>query len=228
MTERGGPQPIPRPDRAVPGRPAPWAHVDDPAVGIDQIEARLARRGRGRAVGQPPESDGKRSAVLVPLYEHGSETWVILTRRSSAMRAHTGEVAFPGGRIDPTDADEWAAALREAHEEVALDPDLPTRIGELDSFVTGGSSSFVTPLVGRLPHRPRLTPNEAEVDEILHVSLAELMLPEVYREEIWTTGHRTRPISFFELHGDTVWGATAAMLRQLLAIAVGADEGLLR
>jgi hypothetical protein len=69
--------------------------------------------------------------------------------------------------------------------------------------------------------RPSLTPNPAEVDLVLHVPLAELLLDEVYREERWMWGGVERPIFFFELVGDTVWGATAAMLRQLLALTLG-------
>ena len=79
-----------------------------------------------------------------------------------------------------------------------------------------------------LPERPDLWPSEAEVERILHVPLTELLLPEVWREEIWTRAGFTRPITFFELHGDTVWGATGAMLRQLLAIVTGTDDTIVR
>ena len=141
------------------------------------------------------------------LYEENEEAWVVLTRRSPRMRSHTHEVSFPGGRIDPGDDDEWAAAVREAQEEVALDPALPRRIGELDSFVTGGSESFVTPVVAALPARPHLVANEAEVEHILHVPLRELLRPEVFREELWTRPGRAQfAVTFFELVGDTVWG----------------------
>jgi 8-oxo-dGTP pyrophosphatase MutT (NUDIX family) len=144
------------------------------------------------------------------------------------MRSHRHEVAFPGGRLDPTDPSEWHAAVREAEEEVALDPALPRRIGELDSFITGGSLTFVTPFVGALPERPTLSPAEAEVEHILYVPLRELLLPEVYREEIWVRDGVRRSITFFELHGDTVWGATGAMLRQLLTLITNSDPRLSR
>lgn len=163
----------------------------------------------------------------MPLYEHENETWMVLTRRSPHLSSHTHQVAFPGGRVDPTDEDAWATALREAHEEVDLDPALPRRIGELDSFVTGGSNSYITPMVAELPGRPELKPSPDEVEHILHVPLSELLLPDVFREELWEfRGSPLRAVTFFELRGDTVWGATAAMIRQLLAIATGTDESL--
>ncbi len=228
MPARGGPQRIPRPDTWKMGGPPPWAERDPGELSLELVERALRRRGPGGLVGPQPEAGNRRSAVLVPLYEDDGEVHVVLTRRSPHMRSHTHEVAFPGGRVDPEDIDEWDTALREAEEEVALDRALPERIGELDSFVAGGSQSFVTPLVGRLPGPPDLTPSEAEVERILYVPLKELLLPEVWREEIWVRDGLVRPITFFELHGDTVWGATGAMLRQLLAIVTGTDDTIVR
>lgn len=226
MTQRGGPQIIPRPEEWRSGDPAPWHDADIGSVSLARVRESLAERGRSLTHSDGLESETPRSAVLVPLYEIGGEASVILTRRSPNLRSHTHQVSFPGGRADPTDVDPWATALREADEEIALDPRLPVKIGELDSFVAGGSQTFVTPLVGQLPHRPSLTPSEDEVEHILHVELAELLLPDVFREEVWVMGEQTRRISFFELHGDTVWGATAAMLRQLLGIVTRTDDAL--
>lgn len=137
------------------------------------------------------------------------------------MRSHTHEVAFPGGRHDLDDATHIETALREAEEEVALNRSSVEIIGELDHFVTGGSGSLVHPYVAVLSEPPRdLIANPAEVEEILHVRLDELLLNEVWREELWTRdGGRPWPVTFFELYGDTVWGATGNMLRQLLTIA---------
>ena len=221
MTRRGGPQRIPRPEGWALGGPAPWADSDRSNLSTDRIESALAARGPGQLRGVPPTPDTRRSAVLVPLYEEEGEAHVILTRRSPNLRSHTHEVSFPGGRVDPTDVDDWDTALREAHEEVALDRALPRRIGDLDSFVAGGSQTYVTPVVAVLPHRPTLTPSEAEVEHILYVPLGELLLPEVFREEIWIRDGVTHRITFFELHGDTVWGATGTMLRELLGIVTG-------
>ena len=164
---------------------------------------------------------GRGSAVLAPLYEGDTGLHVILTRRSPSLRVHSGEVSFPGGRREPGEplAD---TARREAHEEIGLEPSSIEIVGELDHLTTITSGSFIVPYVGLVAGgAPSVTPNPAEVEAVLHVPLAELLLAEVYREERWHIFGAVRPIFFFELHGDTVWGATAAMLRQLLGLLTG-------
>jgi len=163
------------------------------------------------------------SAVLAPLYELDGVTYVVLTRRAQDLRSHRGEVSFPGGGEDPGDADLWATALRESREEVALDPDSVERLGELDHLQTVTSRSFIVPFVGALPGRPELVASPAEVELVLHVPLRELMADGVFREERWGLAPLDRPIFFFEVVGDTIWGATAAMLRNLLDL-VTRDE----
>lgn len=155
------------------------------------------------------------SAVLAPLYEHDGEVWLVLTRRSWHLRAHKGEIAFPGGRQDPGET-LWETALREAWEEVDLDRSTVEHLGELDHLATVTSRSFIVPHVGLLPGRPELTANEDEVDGILHLPLSELLDPAIYRQERWGFAGVDRRIHFFELVGDTLWGATASVLVDLL------------
>lgn len=218
---RGGPQRIPRPDTWSLGGPPPWNHTpeNERAVDLEFLEQRLGTfEPRFDDRGMP--DTGKRSAVLVPLYVEDGLAKVVLTRRSPALRSHTHEVSFPGGRVDDTDATLLDAALREAHEEVNLDRSAVRVIGELDRFVTGGSGSLVHPFVGVLDAPPsNLIANPDEVEEILYVGLNELLLNEVWREEMWQRSGDRWPVTFFELYGDTVWGATGNMLRQLLTIA---------
>jgi 8-oxo-dGTP pyrophosphatase MutT (NUDIX family) len=133
-------------------------------------------------------------------------------------------VSFPGGGREPDDTDLLTTALREAHEEVALDPAAVEVIGELDHLSTVMSRSFIVPSVGILPGRPDLRPAPAEVEHILHVPLDELLLPEVFHEEWWGLPGLDRPLFFFEVVGDTIWGATAAMLRNLLGLVTGTYE----
>ena len=222
---RGGRQEIPRPPGTAPGGPAPWLGVTDREPGtLAGVRAALERRGPGRPA--PFEAPaGRASAVLVPLYEDGSGLHVVLTRRAAHLRFHRGEVSFPGGGQDPDDPHLVATALRESQEEIGLDPDAVEVVGELDHLATLSSRSAIVPYVGALPGRPELTPNPNEVERILHVPFAELLLEEVYREERWGPEHEPRRMHFFELHGDTVWGATARILHQLLCVATGADEG---
>ena len=164
--------------------------------------------------------------MVVPLYEQGGETHVILTRRAAHLRAHGGEVAFPGGGREPGDADLWDTARREAHEEIGLDPSAALRIGELDRFSTISSGSTVHSYVAELPGgRPvGLRPDPTEVAKVLHVPLSGLLAPGVYRQELWPRDGAMRPIHFFEIPGDTVWGATATILFQLLVIATGSGD----
>lgn len=218
MPTRGGPQPIPRPPKWRSGGPAPWAdEVSTPSVAdvktaFENYEPTEITRGPAVA---RPTSEGRRSAVLVALYDSPDGAVTILTRRAHHMRKHPGEIAFPGGAVD-ADETVWQAATREAHEEVGLEPDAVTPIGELDRFVTGASFSLVSPLLAELPDRPDLMPSPDEVDDVLHVPLRELLLPETYREEEWLWDESYRSMYFFDLIGDTVWGATALMLHQLL------------
>ena len=213
---RGGPQHIPRPPGTAPGAPAPWAD-HDPArrrPSLDDIRRALA--GGPAPARSPMEDVAHASAVLAPLYEHDGEVWVVLTRRSWHLRSHRGEVSFPGGRQEPGET-LWEAALREAWEEVDLDRTTVEHVGELDHLATVTSRSFIVPYVGVLPGRPELTPNEHEVDAILHVPLSELLDPAVHREELWDWGGGVRrSLHFFELVGDTIWGATGSMLVDLL------------
>lgn len=162
------------------------------------------------------ETSRSASAVLVPLYEEAGEVWIVLTRRSWQLRSHTGEVSFPGGRRDAGDVDLWDTATREAMEEIDLEPSSVERIGELHHLATVTSQSFIVPYVGVLPGRPQLTANDDEVDAILHVRMSELLDPDVYRSERWSWEGFDRDIHFFELVGDTIWGATGSMLVDLL------------
>ena len=224
MAKRAGPQLIPRPEGWREGGPSPWSHLDAASrhVDLEQLEKVLAARGPGRTRVDPWHrvQSNHLSAVLVPLYEDGGEVYVVMTRRSPNMRKHRWEVSFPGGRRDDDDESLWHTALRETHEEIGLDQSMPRFIGELDRFVTVSSVSLVSPLVGVLPGRPTgLIASPDEVEAILLVRASELLLDDAFREELWPIDGLYRPITFFELDGDTVWGATAAMLRQLLSIA---------
>ncbi len=222
---RGGDQIIPRPMATRLGRPAPWA--DLPASKrqptLDDVRRALAEAGPAqRSERELMTNLATASAVLAPLYEDDGDLFVVLTRRTWEMRSHSGEVSFPGGRQDDGDADLWATALREAREEIALDTDQLSQIGELDHLATISSHSFIVPYVAALPGRPDTTANPAEVSAVLHVRVAELLDPSIFREERWELPWaEDRPIFFFELVGDTVWGATGAMLRQLLGLVTG-------
>ncbi len=173
----------------------------------------------------PRETSGPEfgsSAVLAPIYTEGDDTLIVLTRRTMNLRAHRGEVSFPGGRREPSDEDLRATARREANEEIRLQGDIDI-VGELDHLSTVTSGSFIVPYVGILPAPPSgLVANPDEVDAILTVKLATLLEPARFHSEIWSFPDRPEfPVFFFDLDEDVVWGATAAMLRQLLGFLTG-------
>jgi 8-oxo-dGTP pyrophosphatase MutT (NUDIX family) len=168
--------------------------------------------------------------VLALLFEQGGETRVVLTRRAAHLRTHTGEVSFPGGRLDAGETPE-AGALRESAEEVGLDPADVEVVGRLTPLVTFSSTASITPVVAVLTGVPRLIANPHEVEHVFDVSLAELAADGVFREERWIVPGRTLPMAesgedgsfpvwFFELPHDTVWGATARMLVEVLRIVL--------
>lgn len=152
---------------------------------------------------------------------------VLLTRRAWTMRTHRGEVSFAGGGVEAGDEFPVGTALREAKEEIDLDVGLVEVVGALEPLTTFTSDRVVLPVVGVTPERPAVVAAPLEVDAILHVPLRELLHPDCYHQELWSWGSEMRgagidattdhPMHFFELEGDTVWGATAAMLHQLLS-----------
>jgi 8-oxo-dGTP pyrophosphatase MutT (NUDIX family) len=171
-----------------------------------------------------PAFPGSRlSAVLVALTQGDAGVEVLLTRRSMVMRNHRGEVSFPGGRVDEGESP-VEAALREAHEEVGLDPTAPTVVGELAHLNTIVSRSYIVPVIATLDHRPELSAQTVEVDRVLWTPLRELTAPGVYHVERWGAPPLDRALHFFELEDETVWGATAHMLVDLLSASAGSIQ----
>jgi 8-oxo-dGTP pyrophosphatase MutT (NUDIX family) len=140
---------------------------------------------------------------------------VLLTKRSMQMRNHRGEVSFPGGRMDPGETS-LQTAVREAQEEVGLAPELVVPRGELTHLNTVVSRSYIVPHVVELTERVELSPASPEVDEVWWTPVGELMQSSTHRAERWGTPPADRVIHFFELAHETVWGATAHLLVDLL------------
>jgi 8-oxo-dGTP pyrophosphatase MutT (NUDIX family) len=176
----------------------------------------------------PPVPITMRSAVLVALFEEEGECQLILTRRSLSLRHHKGEIAFPGGRCDENES-AIETALREAHEEVGLEPSLVTPLAWLSPIVSFASSSAIWPIVGTLSQRPTFSVNDAEVDRVFTVALKDLVAEGAFVEERWRRSVR-RPgadadgsfaIYFYKVPGDVIWGATSRVLTELLAHVTG-------
>lgn len=176
-----------------------------------------------------------KAAVLVPIVLRGpaaSTPTVLLTRRSVHMKTHSGQIAFPGGKVDPQDLSMQATALREAHEEVGLEAKHVQVIGELPTYITG-TSYWVTPVIGLVSPDFELRPNADEVDDVFEVPLSFLMNPANHRRHAldWEGAQR----HWFSMpyqenrataNGDIasverfIWGATAGMLRNFYRFLV--------
>ena len=159
---------------------------------------------------------GTQAAVLLALYGWPEEPGLIFTERRADLRRHAGEISFPGGRQDPGDADLAATALREAEEEIALDPGAVELAGALAPVSTFVNGYRVHPFVGVVPHPGELglQPNPAEVETVLTFSLE--LLREGY--EMRRLVRRGVPIHTptYEVEGQLIWGATARILGDLL------------
>ena len=164
----------------------------------------------------------RESAVLVALFEEHGDTRLILTKRPETMPSHQGEIAFPGGKLEPAvDADLRATALREAHEEIGLDPKAVEVVAELDGIGTVASRFVIAPFVGILSSRPTLHPDEREVVKVFDVALSELLAPGVHHAERWPTQTAVIEVHFFELADETIWGATARIIYGFLQYLLG-------
>jgi 8-oxo-dGTP pyrophosphatase MutT (NUDIX family) len=150
---------------------------------------------------------GVEAAVLVPLFSHGDEVYVWFLRRPASMRSHPGQIAFPGGRKDAADASLQHTALREAEEEVGLPPHTVDVLGQLDALPTV-TGYVVTPFLGWIKEPVALAPNPTEVARVFSAPLATF-LDEPREPALGRLGMGYRAA------GELIWGATAAMIRDV-------------
>jgi len=161
------------------------------------------------------------AAVLVPLLEDGGEWHLLFTLRTENVETHRGQVSFPGGRLEPGDADPVAAALREAQEEVGLRPDDVQVIGNLDSLMTV-TQYLITPIVGIIPWPYPLRPDANEVAAVFHIPLGWLADPSNLQSSLRQpiAGGRPVPVySYRPYQGHRLWGASARITLDLLRLA---------
>ena len=203
---------IPRPANAVVEFDPPWSL--DATWSVDELIAPVAD---ATAPLLPTFPEARNSAVLLVLADGPGGAEVLLTRRSMEMRDHKGEMSFPGGRCDPGETP-VETALREAHEEIGLDPTRPRIVGELEHMSTIVSRSYIVPVVATLDERLDLTPQTMEADRVMWTPIADLTRPGTYHREWWGLAPLDRPLHFFHLDDETVWGATARMLVDLLIL----------
>lgn len=154
------------------------------------------------------------AAVLIPVVDRQDEATVLLTQRTEHLRSHSGQVAFPGGRIDLEDGTAERAAIRETHEETGIEEKHIEIVGRMPDYVTG-SGYRINPVLGILDPHFVLDPNPDEVAVVFEVPLSFLMNPENHEREsrMWQGKERF----FYSMHydGHRVWGVTAGIVRSL-------------
>jgi len=164
----------------------------------------------------PLSSGGTLAAVLAALYEDDEgQVRIILTKRPDTMPTHAGHISFPGGRAHPEDTGPVDTALREAHEEVGIEREKVRILGFLPPIDTVEFKPWVVPVVGRVETPLQLVPSEREVARI-HTPRIEELADEA---RWWHVPWNGRQVWYYDLEGDTLWGATAHMVRSLLGLS---------
>ena len=215
----GGSQVIPRPKNFRIIDHNPWLNLDTSALSSLEVVTQAVAAFQPDQVLRQPLENVRPSAVLVGLFESSNGVEAILTRRSQNLTNHRGEISFPGGRLDAGES-VLQAALRETQEEIGLSPEDVEVVGELNSMATVVSNSHIVPIVGRYRTPPKLHAVNDEVDRVFSVPLSELVRTDTYSQEHWIFDDREFQINFFYLDDETIWGATARILFQVMMLAV--------
>lgn len=163
------------------------------------------------------------AGVLVPVLLHDDEPLLLFTRRTDRVETHKGQISFPGGVVDPGDADVVATALRETHEELGVEPASVETLGLLDDLATP-TGFRITPVVGILRTLPLYIPNTDEVEEVFEAPLSTLLNPDICSSEIFVLDGLARRVWTYAYGPHRIWGATAYILRNLLSLATGTSH----
>ncbi len=185
--------------------------------GFDGVAAQGKMKPLPRAQLRPATRPGqpREGAVLLLLYPRGEHTCVLLTRRRDDLQAHAGQISFPGGRRERMET-LAQAALREAHEEVGVEPSRVQLLGELTPLYIPPSDFQVHPFVGWHEQPAAFTPQPSEVAELLETPVRLLLDSQSRQEEVWNQRGMELRVPFFSIGPHKVWGATAMILSEFL------------
>jgi 8-oxo-dGTP pyrophosphatase MutT (NUDIX family) len=183
-----------------------------------RLDAALSRRPRLTL----DRSDLVSAAVLVPVTDHGGPH-VVFTKKTSGVPHHKGQFSVPGGVVETRDGSRVETALREAWEEIRLPAEAVEVLGLLDDTPTRATNFVITPVVGIVRDPVEFRPDGREIERVIEVPLATLRDPTIFRTEMWERDGEPHPVLFYQVSADDlVWGATARILSQFLALL---DEG---
>lgn len=179
-----------------------------------RLDAALSRRPRVTL----DRSDLVSAAVLVPITDHDGPH-LVFTKKTSGVPHHKGQFSFPGGVVETRDGSRVETALREAWEEIRLPAEAVEVLGLLDDIPTRATNFVITPVVGIVRDPVEFKPDGREIERVIEVPLATLRDPSIFRTELWERDGEQHPVLFYQVSAeDLVWGATARILSQFLAL----------
>ena len=179
---------------------------------------------RPRRVAEPGERIP--AAVLLLFVYHSDEPYLVFTKKTETVPHHKGQFSFPGGVVETFDASRVETALREAREEIGLDPAAVEVLGILDDVPTATTRFVITPVVALCPTPVALRADGREIERVLEVPLRDLLDPARFHEELWERGGEVRPVAFFTYGEDVIWGATARILKDFLDLVFAAEKSV--
>lgn len=182
---------------------------------FDSLSAQSLMRPIPRSMTRADDLQGapRQSAVLLLLFGRQSQLHFVLTRRRDDLSAHAGQISLPGGRRED-DESLQETALREAHEEVGVEPQAVKILGRLARLYITPSDFEVFPFVGWYEETPAFVPQLSEVAEIIEVPLVHILDDGLRQEEVWEHKGDLMHVPYFQIGGHKVWGATAMMLSE--------------
>jgi 8-oxo-dGTP pyrophosphatase MutT (NUDIX family) len=162
--------------------------------------------------------DARVAAVLILLYPFQGSIYTILMQRPDYAGVHSGQISFPGGKKEPVDKNDIQTALREANEEVGVDPETINVIGTLTPLFIPVSNMIVTPVVGWTNERPDFKHQPGEVDFLIETDIRKFLDPLILKIKPFELRGEKINVKYFDYEGHVIWGATAMILHELLTI----------
>ena len=179
-------------------------------------QKRMAPSGRSIL---PPGNPGRKAAVAIVIYKDQNQNKkIVLIKRPVYSGPHSGQIAFPGGKMDPEDSDLVGTAIRECYEEIGIQLTASNYIGPLSQLHISVSSFLVHPYIFLLDLFPVFKPNEKEVIYLIHVALTDLLDEGLVKETLMGIRNEEIVVPYYDIQNEIVWGATAIMLAEFIAI----------
>ncbi len=161
-----------------------------------------------------PPTDARQAAILVPLYVDAGELWTVLTQRTDKLPHHRGQIAFPGGSLEPGE-EPWESAVRETEEEIGIEASKILRIGELDEAETP-SGFRIVPCVGAVPYPLETEPNVDEIEDVFAMPIQAFANPQGIEDRAVLIDGEERMLRIYHVGSRQIWGLTALILQNLL------------